>query len=500
MSRRFRRCDSVPWLATIVLLSVSATTSDAAPRVRPNIKSLDASSQAIQDFLYAFDKLGQKPATDMDSLAILIRLHNRGPLPNGQMGACVHGDQHFLPWHRLLLFEFERALRESDPPRTANVTLPYWNFMEGQPTGHLFPPIFEDPTSPLWIRRRLQPIASPGVTPLSPATIAALEADRELKAGEDERGFLMGLGNYADFGGPDDDSGLLEVRSHNYMHTWVGHGANLAGQPSGDMSTDVTAARDPIFWCYHGYIDLLWDEWQQRRNARSDTAAPDLLPGDLDHSFTQFKNPKTVRQLLNVEDDLDYKYEGPTPPVAPPVTPFVQEVVQLPMAAAAAGATSAAKTFKLPESTWRRPADEKPLAGLQLQLDEIEAPQDRSWQVEFFVHPENVEFKPQDPQFRKQYFAGYAVKWQHAEHVEGTEHATGHEHQARAPRMAVPIRPDFLRKMQASDAPWVVSPNVEVIAPAGDEVQPDQPTAKAAAEPAPITYSGVKMTVRVRNE
>ena len=57
------------------------------------------------------------------------------------------------------LYEFETALRKSNPPVTSNVTLPYWNWT-APPSGKRYPKIFEEPGSSLNYKRRV-PDADP---------------------------------------------------------------------------------------------------------------------------------------------------------------------------------------------------------------------------------------------------------------------------------------------------------------------------------------------------
>jgi tyrosinase len=54
------------------------------------------------------------------------------------LGPCEHANDTFMPWHRAHLFEFEEALRRSDPPRTTKVTLPYCDW-SAVPSGSRYP-------------------------------------------------------------------------------------------------------------------------------------------------------------------------------------------------------------------------------------------------------------------------------------------------------------------------------------------------------------------------
>ena len=91
--------------------------------IRKSIDSLTAAELA--DYEHAFAKLkeiSEADPSDIDGLQYFQDLHNT------MLGPCEHANDTFMPWHRAHLFEFEEALRRSDPPRTANVALPYWDW------------------------------------------------------------------------------------------------------------------------------------------------------------------------------------------------------------------------------------------------------------------------------------------------------------------------------------------------------------------------------------
>src|SRR5215211_1999879 len=92
-------------------------------RIRKSIDRLTAAELA--DYEHAFVKLkeiSEADPSDIDGLQYFQDLHNT------MLGPCEHANDTFMPWHRAHLFEFEEALRRSDPPRTANVTQPYWDW------------------------------------------------------------------------------------------------------------------------------------------------------------------------------------------------------------------------------------------------------------------------------------------------------------------------------------------------------------------------------------
>src|SRR5215211_869203 len=60
------------------------------------------------------------------------------------IGPCEHGSDLFLAWHRAHLHYFEKLLQEADPPRTENVTIPYWDWLHAEASGK-FPEVFAKP-------------------------------------------------------------------------------------------------------------------------------------------------------------------------------------------------------------------------------------------------------------------------------------------------------------------------------------------------------------------
>ncbi len=55
-----------------------------------------------------------------------------------------------MPWDRGQLMEIEARLRATDPARTAELTIPYWDFTQ-PPSGQAWPAAFERSGSPLFV-------------------------------------------------------------------------------------------------------------------------------------------------------------------------------------------------------------------------------------------------------------------------------------------------------------------------------------------------------------
>ena len=103
-------------------------------RVRRNVDGL---TSELADYIYAFQKLKEPGRPYYDSYDYFQALHDRMGKKLGE-GMCEHGNETFLPWHRAHLFAFEEALRKTDPPRTSNITVPYWDWSV-MPTGDRYP-------------------------------------------------------------------------------------------------------------------------------------------------------------------------------------------------------------------------------------------------------------------------------------------------------------------------------------------------------------------------
>src|SRR5205085_8162162 len=108
--------------------------------------------------------------------------------------------------------------------------------------------------------------------------------------------------------------GSLEWGIHGTVHNWTGTQTN----DSADMGNLLTAARDPIFFSHHCNIDRMWDVWLKSKSTHKnyDTA------GWLDHRWEFYDENSvltsiSIRDVLDHEGSLRYRYEPPKPPVSP---------------------------------------------------------------------------------------------------------------------------------------------------------------------------------------
>ena len=190
------------------------------------------------------------------------------------VGPCEHGNDMFFAWHRCHLHYFEQVLRATDPPRTSQVCIPYWDWSRLDPAGGRYPARFELPS--LHSSRFAQGAG------LHAETIS----------------IVKGEPGWNEFGGwpkgtPNKNYGRFESGPHNHMHgRYIG---GLMGDPS-------SAAEDPIYWSFHCFIDLLWYEWQRRNPDQVATSPNAVLRGFIGE-------PKTLVSDFQSVTALGHEYE-----------------------------------------------------------------------------------------------------------------------------------------------------------------------------------------------
>ena len=175
-----------------------------------------------------------------------------------------HGNLYLLPWHRIFLLLFEKALHRYHP----DVCVPYWDWTDA-----------DQQDFPSWLSTVLPTVNTAGgsitVTrsPGSPANLASTAAMVPS---------AMAQTNYNSL-----SSGINMV--HGIIHGWVG----------GTMSSAHTSPADPVFWMHHANLDRLW--WQWYNSAQGNHQNPVIAGALAPWAYTE---PDT-RNILS----LGYKYE-----------------------------------------------------------------------------------------------------------------------------------------------------------------------------------------------
>jgi len=343
---------------------------------RININEMDENQ--IADYIHALNILrarSEQNPDDENGYNFQAGLHN-----DPFIGPCEHGNDLFLAWHRAHLHYFEKLLQEADPPRTANVTIPYWDWIHGEESGK-FPAAFARPGLFMSDRNNMN-------TQLPTDTLQIVTQET----------------NWNEFGGfpkshPTRNYGRLELGPHNYMHSdYIG----------GRMADPITAAEDPIYWSFHAFVDLLWAEWQRRNNMPSPTT-PD---GDLRGFLTK---PKHKVRDFQKTTDLDYEYEY-TIKLNQVFGVTQLEHVRLELLATQSllpifSAGLGSEFRRASRAQFSLPSPPHGTTSAFLRLKNLKVPTSGSYIISAYVHPKEVLFNKDDPEFQKRYGIGYVALW-----------------------------------------------------------------------------------------
>jgi N-acetylneuraminic acid mutarotase len=147
----------------------------------------------------------------------------------------------FLPWHRLMLRQFEGVIREV--LHDDSFTLPYWNPVTGNPADLVVPAQFRDPGSALF-----NPTRWPWVN--AGERIDVLYRDWINLSALNEKFYIDSANGNLGF------EPRLDQNPHFFTHFALG----------GDMAEFSTVGGDPLFYLHHANIDRLWESWNQLGN------------------------------------------------------------------------------------------------------------------------------------------------------------------------------------------------------------------------------------------
>jgi hypothetical protein len=377
------------------VLSAASSWAQGIP-LRKNIDALSADE--LDTYEHAVQILidrGTANPSAMDGYAWQAVLHNdfdRVP-PDGQPGGCEHRNEIFFPWHRAHLAGFEKILRETDPPRTANVTIPYWDWTKAA-SGVRFPAAFEETTSPLFHEGRYKTAADvpsfPGLRP-----ILEWDADEVKSTMVQEHDWFLFAGY--PIGTTEQGPGALELRPHNTFHPSIG--------PT--MGNPATASLDPIYWSFHAYIDLVWARWQR---VHVDGTHPQLFATPNEKIWVEPFIP-TAKEMASTETmpagyeygyDYDFSIDG---------TPI--------LIASSAGqspipVTAAKSSARLVTSEPLRISSEK---RKLLKVRDVAVLKDVTFMLSAYVHPASVDIEAMGIDGRQQYLADSVTMWMSGGHA-----------------------------------------------------------------------------------
>lgn len=315
--------------------------------------------------------------------------------PDGLTGGCEHRSELFLPWHRAHLAGFEKILRETDPARTANVTIPYWDWTL-PPSGVRFPKAFEDATSPLFMStgRYRKPEDVPEGVGLLPVVQWDAEEVKTKMVREQDWFLFAGKARKAD--GTGGSFGWVEDGPHNTIHPSIGT----------TMGKTQTASRDPIYWCFHACIDLIWARWQR---VHTDTAHPQPFASPQEKIWVEPFVP-VVQDMAQTNTlpagfaygyDYDFSIDAAAIMVA---GGGVSNRIQL-EAVSRNDLLAATKPVRV-ESTKRK----------LLHVENVAVFPDVTYALRAYVHPPSVDLTAASDAERKRYLADSATIWMSGGH------------------------------------------------------------------------------------
>jgi hypothetical protein len=216
---------------------------------------------------------------------------------------CKHSSRtriepHFLSWHRMYLYFFERVLRKAsgDP----DFALPYWDYTndtvdapDPATSARKIPSIFVAPTlqtsggqipNPLFESRRTAGFGS---------TVQLDPIDTNVDS-------TLALDNFQSF------QNTLETTIHGFVHCAVGS-ACLGPY----MGIVPFAGNEPIFWHHHANIDRLWQCWTERNGRDANpTADNDWMKEEfafVDENGTPVS--MKVSELFDPNGRIDFSYD-----------------------------------------------------------------------------------------------------------------------------------------------------------------------------------------------
>lgn len=212
-----------------------------------------------------------------------------------------HEKLHFLAWHRLYIWHFEKIVRKLSGYQ--KFALPYWGYTDNELT---LQASFRDTTSALYEPARFDSLNAG--YPLDGEILRALDTTK--------------LFSYTTF---EEFSNHINAAPHGAMHDYIGHGNTdpdttkktvwnkILNEYSSDglMGWVPTAGFDPVFWTHHSEIDRLWQQWSNSPNGRAITL--EILTSH-PWSYTFFdengnKVQYTPEQVLDILYNMDYKFD-----------------------------------------------------------------------------------------------------------------------------------------------------------------------------------------------
>jgi tyrosinase len=196
----------------------------------------------------------------------------------------------FLPWHRLMLMQFEGVIREV--LNDEDFTLPYWNPVTGNPDDLILPAVFRVPGTPLyngtrwfWVNggQRIDNIYRDWIS------LDALNEKFYIDSPQGSLGF----------------NPRLDQNPHFFTHLALG----------GDMAEFSTVGGDPLFYLHHANIDRIWESWNRLGN--TNPTDPKYLNRKFSYGDRSGKRADLPVSSADRTASLGYEYDSYEKPPKP---------------------------------------------------------------------------------------------------------------------------------------------------------------------------------------
>ena len=209
---------------------------------------------------------------------------------------------HFLIWHRLYTYHFEKIVRRLSGYQ--DFALPYWDYTNSTGNNRQLPDMFRDRSSSLYEVARYEPLNNG--EPVSGEIERALDITK-----------LMSYSNFEMF------SNNMNAAPHGAMHDYIGAGNDTTGTlqfknsitgsttTTGLMGWVPTAAFDPIFWTHHSNVDRIWQQWTNSENGRLVTLQQ-LKSAEWSYVFFDENGKKvtyTMEDAIKIIYTMDYDFD-----------------------------------------------------------------------------------------------------------------------------------------------------------------------------------------------
>jgi len=200
----------------------------------------------------------------------------------------AHGGPAFLPYHRVLIFLYEKLLRIYD----RGVSLCYWDTTV-EPENMAWSAVW---TPELFgnVQGHVNTGFARGwVTPLGPLQREGAAQGRPMT--DTDVAIILSRNRLGEISMPAASVEANVELMHNYVHTYVG----------GIMGQVETAAYDPIFWFHHSYVDCLYERFRRRQKRNGIEPMRDWPVEHGDSAHAPFA-PMRIGSLRNIDGAQDF--------------------------------------------------------------------------------------------------------------------------------------------------------------------------------------------------